>query len=44
MIKNKKHIANVFNEYFISVAQTIIDDLNKDNNKTPADINRLALS
>jgi hypothetical protein len=32
-INNKEHIANAFNEYFTSVAQTIIDDLNKDNNK-----------
>jgi hypothetical protein len=27
MIKDKEHIANVFNEYFISAAQTIINDL-----------------
>jgi hypothetical protein len=39
MIQEKKCIANVFNEYFISVAQTIIDDLN--NNKTPTNINPL---
>jgi hypothetical protein len=25
VIRNKEHIANVFNEYFISVAQTIIN-------------------
>jgi superoxide dismutase len=32
IIKDKGHIANAFNEYFSSVAQTIIDDLNKGNN------------
>jgi hypothetical protein len=30
--KDKGHIADAFNEYFSSVAQTIIDDTNKDNN------------
>ena len=39
MIQNKKCIANVLNEYFTSVAQTIIDDLN--NNKTPTNISPL---
>jgi hypothetical protein len=37
--KDKEHMANVFNEYFISVAQTIIDDLNKDNKKIGTHIN-----
>jgi hypothetical protein len=32
-------MANVFNEYFILVAQTIIDDLNKDNKKIGTHIN-----
>jgi hypothetical protein len=41
MIKDKKHIANIYNEYFTSVTQTIIDDLNKDYNKTPTNINPL---
>jgi hypothetical protein len=41
MINNKYHIANTFNEYFISVAQTIIGDLHKDNNKILIDINLL---
>jgi hypothetical protein len=41
VIKDKEHIANVFNEYFISVAQTIINDLNKDSNKTLTDIDPL---
>jgi hypothetical protein len=27
MIKGKEHIENAFNEYFSSVAQTIIDEL-----------------
>jgi hypothetical protein len=40
-INNKEHIANAFNEYFTSVALTIIDDLNKDNNKILTDINPL---
>jgi hypothetical protein len=40
-INNKEHIANTFNEYFTSIAQTIIDDLNKDNNKILTDINPL---
>jgi hypothetical protein len=40
-INNKVHIANAFNEYFTSVAQTIVDDLNKDNNKNMTDINPL---
>jgi hypothetical protein len=38
VMKDKEHIANVFNEYFISVAQTIINDLNKDSNKTLTDV------
>jgi hypothetical protein len=33
------NIANAFNEYFASVAQTTVDDLNKDKNMT--DINPL---
>jgi hypothetical protein len=41
MTNNKEHIANAFNEYFTSVAQTIIDDLNKDNNKILTDVNPL---
>jgi hypothetical protein len=41
VIKDKEDIANAFNEYFISVAQTIINDLNKDSNKTLTDINPL---
>jgi hypothetical protein len=41
MIQDTEHIANAFNEYFISVAQTIIDNLNKDNNKTSIDTNLL---
>jgi hypothetical protein len=40
-INNKVHIANAFNEYFTTVAQTIVDDLNKDNNKNMTDINPL---
>jgi hypothetical protein len=36
-INNKVHIANAFNEYFTSVAQTIVDDRNKDNNKNMTD-------
>jgi hypothetical protein len=38
LIKATKHIANAFNEYFIS-AQTITDNLNKDNNKTSINTN-----
>jgi hypothetical protein len=34
IIKAEEHIANAFNEYFSSVAQTTIDDLNKENNKS----------
>jgi hypothetical protein len=41
MIKNKDHIANAFNAYFSLVSQTIIDDLNKDNNKFLTDTNSL---
>jgi hypothetical protein len=41
MIKDTKHIVNAFNEHFISVAQTIIDNLNKDNNKTSINTNPL---
>jgi hypothetical protein len=41
MIMDKVHMAHVFNEYFITVAQTIIDDLNKDNKKTGTHINPL---
>jgi guanylate kinase len=35
------HIANAFNEYFTTVALTIVEDLNKDNNKNMTDINPL---
>jgi hypothetical protein len=38
-MKDKGHIANSFNIYFSSVAQTIIDNLNRDNNKSMTDIN-----
>jgi hypothetical protein len=41
MIKDTKHIANALNEYFISVAQTIIDNVSKDNNKTSVNTNPL---
>jgi hypothetical protein len=41
MIKDTKHTANAFNEYFISVAQTVIDNLNKDKNKTSINTNPL---
>jgi hypothetical protein len=34
MVNDKEHIANAFNEYFSSVGQTIIDDLNEDNDKS----------
>jgi hypothetical protein len=41
-IKDTKLVANAFNEYFnTSVAQTIIDNLNKDNNKTLTNTNPL---
>jgi Notch-like protein len=38
IIKDKGHIANAFNEYFSSVAQAIIDDLNTDNNESLTNI------
>jgi hypothetical protein len=41
MRKDRGHIANAFNEYFSSVAQTIIDDLNKDNNGSLTNVNPL---
>jgi hypothetical protein len=34
MIYDKEYTANAFSEYFSSVAQTIIDDLNNANNKS----------
>jgi superoxide dismutase len=34
IIKGKGHITKAFNEYFSSIAQTIIEDLNKDNNES----------
>jgi hypothetical protein len=40
MINDKEHMANVFNKYFISVAQTI-RYLNKDNKKIGTHINSL---
>jgi hypothetical protein len=40
-IEDKEHMTNVFNEYFISVAQTIVDDLNRDNKKIGTRINPL---
>jgi uncharacterized membrane-anchored protein YjiN (DUF445 family) len=41
IIKDKGHIANAFNEYFSSVAQTVIEDLNKDNNESLTNIDPL---
>jgi hypothetical protein len=41
IIKDKGRIANAFKEYFSSVAQTIIEDLNKDNNESLTNINPL---
>jgi hypothetical protein len=40
-IKDKVQITNVFNEYFSSVAQTVIGDINKDNNEPIINTNPL---
>jgi hypothetical protein len=41
IIKDKGRITNAFNEYFSSVAQTIIEDLNKDNYESLTNIDPL---
>jgi hypothetical protein len=41
IIKDKVQITNVFNEYFSSVAQTVIGDINKDNNESTNNTNPL---
>ena len=41
IIKDKVHITNTFNEYFSTVAQTIIENIKKDNNDPTININPL---